>query len=305
MKRVLFLFLVLAAFLLSGCTHLLPGTANRPPGIEIDAYPQQGPAPLTVVVNARHSGADGTIAEYHWDFGDSRSAASMSGANATHTYAYPGIYVIELITVNDKGKTNSERIVIKVKNPPPVASFSLTDDNPFVGSAVTFNASGSYDPNGEITSYTWDFGDGTSATGVEVTHPYGEAGYFVVTLTVTDDDGVTATYRDDLIVQEGSCDPGGGGCGGGPAIPLAVISGLPSCNGGRVGVSITLDGSFSRAAEGMIVSYEWDFGDGETGSGPQVSHTYQRAGRFIVTLTVTDDAGTKGEAIAAISISGS
>jgi PKD repeat protein len=52
----------------------------------------------------------------------------------------------------------------------------------------------------------------------------------------------------------------------------------------------------------VIVEYDWDFGDGETGSGMRISHTYQRTGRFVVTLTVTDNAGAKGVAQGAVSI---
>ncbi|MDF2956228.1 MAG: PKD repeat domain protein [Candidatus Alkanophagales archaeon MCA70_species_2] len=74
-------------------------------------------------------------------------------------------------------------------NKPPVANFTYSPENPVVGQAVTFDASESYDPEGSIVSYEWDFGDGTTASGMVVTHAYSAAGSYTVTLTVTDDAG--------------------------------------------------------------------------------------------------------------------
>jgi len=74
-------------------------------------------------------------------------------------------------------------------NRPPVASFTCSPERPTVGQAVTFDASSSYDPDGTIVSYEWDFGDGATASGVVVTHVYSAAGSYTVTLTVTDDAG--------------------------------------------------------------------------------------------------------------------
>ncbi|WP_456487125.1 NosD domain-containing protein, partial [Candidatus Alkanophaga liquidiphilum] len=67
---------------------------------------------------------------------------------------------------------------------PPVASFTYSPKHPSVNQPVTFDASASYDPDGTIVSYEWDFGDGTTASGVVVTHAYSAAGSYTVTLTV-------------------------------------------------------------------------------------------------------------------------
>ncbi len=77
-------------------------------------------------------------------------------------------------------------------NQPPVAD----PGNPYsgtVGVALTFDGSGSSDPEGTIVAYDWDFGDGTSGTGVNPTHTYTTADTYTVTLTVTDDVGATDT----------------------------------------------------------------------------------------------------------------
>ncbi len=303
MRRIVFLFLLLLPIFLSGCAldTLLPKLGNQAPEAVIDASAQQGPAPLTVRFNAGYSYDDGTIAKYSWDFGDPQDATLISTVTATHTYTIPGLYRVKLTVTDEKGKIDSEDIAILVTNPPPLASFTMSSNAPTIGEQVTFNAAGSYDINGEITSYTWDLGDGTTASGVAVTHVYVKEEPVAVILTVTDNEGETTTARHDLIVQEANDGCSGGSCGG-PDIPLAVITGLPSCAGGTAGVAVTLDGSYSRAADGTIVKYAWEFGDGETGSGAQVSHIYKQTGRFVVTLTVTDDSGTKGVAYGAISI---
>jgi chitodextrinase len=90
----------------------------------------------------------------------------------------------------------------------PVATFSYTA----TGTSVDFNASGSYDPDGSIVSYAWDFGDGTTGSGVTVTHVYPYESYFTVTLTVTDNSGYTSQSVQSVYAGTGGGDP----CGGDP-----------------------------------------------------------------------------------------
>jgi parallel beta-helix repeat protein len=82
----------------------------------------------------------------------------------------------------------------------PVASFTCEPPTPYVGDAVTFNASASYDPDGTIVGCAWDFGDGMSATDMIVNHAYSEEGTFTITLTVTDNDGLTGTATTNITV---------------------------------------------------------------------------------------------------------
>jgi hypothetical protein len=83
---------------------------------------------------------------------------------------------------------------------PPVAEFTVSDRTPSADEEVTFDAWGSYDPYGAaghsnepLVSYDWDFGDGTTGSGVTVTHTYGERGFYEATLTVTDNQGLTGS----------------------------------------------------------------------------------------------------------------
>ena len=290
MKRTLLTVLLLASAALVGCTF--QDLTNRIPEAVIDASPREGQAPLTVQFDARYSHDDGPIAEYYWDFGDPHDTMPLSSSSTTmHTYRYPDTYLAKLTVIDEKGELDSEMITIKVTNPPPVASFEVSTEFPRAWVLATFDASTSYDSNGEIVSYTWDFGDGNTGSGVSTNHAYTKEGSYTVILAVTDNEGETATIRRTITVQQG-----GGGCGGGTCDdygdpPLAVISGLPSCQGGTVDVSIRFDGSYSRAAEGTIVRYEWDFGDGETATGAIVRHAYEHTGRYEVILTVHDNSG--------------
>jgi hypothetical protein len=85
---------------------------------------------------------------------------------------------------------------------PPLASFSIDDEEPLAGQSVSFDASASSDPDGMIESYEWDFGDENLGTGIGPSHAYSEAGEYTVTLTVTDDAGATAQVSHQVDVVE-------------------------------------------------------------------------------------------------------
>ncbi|MEM3566813.1 MAG: PKD domain-containing protein [Candidatus Bathyarchaeia archaeon] len=85
---------------------------------------------------------------------------------------------------------------------PPVAYFEYTPKSPAINELITFNASKSYDPDGTIVKYEWNFGDGGTATGKVVTHKYTAAGTYTVSLRVTDNDGLTDTETKDITVYE-------------------------------------------------------------------------------------------------------
>jgi PKD repeat protein len=159
---------------------------------------------------------------------------------------------------------------------PPTASFVATPSNPETGESVTFDASASDDPDGGSLTYQWDFGDGATGNGETVQHSFDDDGTNDVSLTVTDDEGSTATTTRTLTVANHP--------------PTASFSFTPSSPG--VGESVTFDAGTSSDPDGDITIYDWDFGDGAGGSGETVQHTYTSSGTYVVTLTVTDGDGS-------------
>lgn len=133
-----------------------------------------------------------TIASYHWSFTD---GDTRSGKLVTIAFTAPAVYAATL-TVTDSGGLSASITKTFTVGPSaaPTASFIFSPTPVVVGATVFFNASASTAPTGRtIVSYAWDFGDGTTATGVNPTHIFGAAGTYQVTLTVTDDTGRTGT----------------------------------------------------------------------------------------------------------------
>ena len=192
-RRLLPIALLLLA--LAGCTAVQPTAV-------ITASPLFGAAPLTV--NFDGSASHGDIAQYNWSFGDASNP--VSGARAAHVYTRPGIYTAKLTIVDKNGNVSSTQALITVINPPPVAIFFISNDSPYIGRTVKFDASRSHD-NGAIVKYEWLFGDGAMGEGMKVSHIYTRTGYFIVRLTVMDNLGATASIRHGVTVKKlpGGC----------------------------------------------------------------------------------------------------
>jgi PKD repeat protein len=170
--------------------------------------------------------------------------------------------------------------VILPPNGTPVPSFTYAPSLPITKMDVTFDASLSTDSDGRIASYDWNFGDGSQASGVVVRHSFENMGTYIVTLTVTDDRGQSASLSKSVAVT-------------GTTEPKADFVISPSAP--VVGERVFFNGATSNPSVGRtIVQYDWDFGTGVQASGMLASHIYDKAGEYTVVLTVTDDAGKKG-----------
>ncbi len=229
---------------------------------------------------------DGYITNYVWSFGDG-STSNVSGCCPTHTYASVGNYTVTLTVTDNAGLTGTMNATVTVvPDLPPVAAFVWYPQVPSTNETVFFNAGYySYDPDGYIVSWAWDFGDGTQAggngTGNQTgnvtnqgpfpTHAYATFGTFEVTLTVTDNAGLTASVSHDLYVN---------------ALPVASFT--TSEPAGKVGTPLTFNASASGDPDGDPLTYSWSFGDGATATGAVVSHTYAVPGQYLVTLAVSD-----------------
>ena len=123
-----------------------------------------------------------------------------------------GAYIGILTFVGDNGGLIIDsRNMRRTENQPPTASFTHTPENPVINQPITFNASASYDPDGNIMNYTWNFGDSNTTTTTDpvITHFYSEAGSYEVTLTVTDNDGLTSSTNRIVMVGCGDLNSDG------------------------------------------------------------------------------------------------
>mgnify|MGYP001059971866 CR=1 FL=1 len=254
----------------------LKGTTSQ--AISINDYPMakftfSPTRPLvneTVTFNATESSPNGgTIVSYFWNFGDEQTANTTTPI-ITHAYSAVGNYTVTLTTTDSYGLTDNctESITI-IK--PPVADFTFSPTWPKVGETVSFDASASIPNGGTIVSYFWDFGDGQNTTGDITTHAYLTYGNFTAALTITDSEGLTDTTFKEVKVREY------------PTPSFINYPGLPYVN-----EMVTLDASASTPNGGTIVSYFWDFGDGQNATGDMTTHAYTTYGTYYVTLTVTD-----------------
>lgn len=184
-------------------------------------------------------------------------------ANGYSKYASRGQYTVAGTVTPPAGANQS-----------PVASFTANPQNGIAPLVVNFNATGSTDPDGNIVSYAWTFGDGGTATGPTPSHTFQNPGLYSVLLTVTDNQNAIGTTTRNI----GATPP--------PEPPEAVIVANPTT--GFAPLTVNFSGGLSSDLDGSIVSYSWSFGDATTGSGPFVAHTYSTPGTYTASLTVTD-----------------
>ena len=207
---------------------------------------------------------------YAWDFGDGNTSAQ---ANPSHTFNNNGSYQVCLsITTSDScTSVICQNVQVNCTIPTCDASFTTNTGNcPF----VNFTNTSSSQP-GNITSYFYDFGDGTSATTANALHKYTANGTYISCLTITTSDGCSSTTCDTLVI---SCIP------------------QPSCNADFSTTSNNCPSiafnNLSTTNNDTIVSWNWQFGDGaEDSVNYNALHTYQSNGTYTVHLTIEASSG--------------
>jgi MYXO-CTERM domain-containing protein len=198
--------------------------------------------------------------------------------------AQPGWCVATTPGCDNNGRTPPASVTLldppPASNQPPVANAG----GPYsaaVGAPVSLDGSASRDPDGSIASYAWNFGNGSTGSGVAPSATYATAGTFTVTLTVTDNGGATSQATTTVTVTTNTQPP-------------VANAGGPYA--GTVNVAISFNGAASRDPDGSVVSYLWNFGDSTTASGVTAVHAYAAAGSYTVRLTVTDNDGLTSSA---------
>ncbi|MBV9413557.1 MAG: PKD domain-containing protein, partial [Solirubrobacterales bacterium] len=221
----------------------------------------------------------GSIVDYSWNFGDGATQDSAKNAPVVHTYTTRGKYVVKLTITNSYGQTSTISHSETVDTP-PTAAFSPSMTVAAPNASINFDGThSSAAPGGTILHYNWSFGDGTSADSYPssiATHSYVSPSPYTVTLTVTDDLGVTAAATQQVTVDQPTA------AFTGPATPPAPNT------------PATFDPGTSTDPYGSIVNYSWDFGDGSTQNSTTkdpVVHTYTARGQYTVKLTITNAYG--------------
>jgi len=253
-------------------------TVINPPRAEFTYSPSYPIVGQTVTFDASASKPDGgTILWYYWDFGDG-TILNVTTAVTTHVYNIYGNYTVKLIIGDSEGLNDTVSKALSVRQYPK-ANFIYAPALPLVNETVTFNASASTPEGGIIIEYSWDFGDGSTAKGVVVSHAYVTYGTFTVTLTVTDSEGLSDTYTKTIRIA---------------IHPVAKFTHTPVYP--VINQPVLFNASASYDPDRTIMAYTWDFGDGNvtTTTQPLIYHTYTVADVYNVTLTVTDDDNLKG-----------
>ncbi|WP_459194764.1 rhamnogalacturonan lyase family protein [Halosimplex sp. J119] len=177
-------------------------TSFEPAGADRFAEISASATDATPCVEVQFEAVDRTdngqkISSLSWDLGDGTTA---TGRSVSHTYDELGTYSVTLTATGKKGETTTDLETITVSEPEPIARPvpSATEVDP--GESIDFEAE---DVSGEysIDSLTWDFGDGTTATGQSATHSYDGPGEYTVTLTATAESGCTTSHSEPITVD--------------------------------------------------------------------------------------------------------
>ena len=257
--------LMITNFSQQPCTISFTKTANSGPvetdcGILPGVVTNDGPYCVGETIHLNVNAQDGATYSWTGPAGFTSNQQNPSRPNCTMNMA--GTYTCTT-TVGTQSVTASTEVLIF---PQPTANFNFT--TVCIGTPTQFNSTSTTNPTGQpIQSYVWNFGDGQSGSGQNTTHTYAQPGTYQVTLSV--DCGGHCT---DEITKTVS------------------VYGLPSSNFTYTTVCKGNPTQFTSTAtppQGQqINSYQWNFGDGQTGTGQTVSHTYAQAGNYNVTHTV-------------------
>jgi PKD repeat protein len=175
---------------------------NKAPLPQFSVFPPAGSKATEFEMDGSSSrDSDGDVRQFRWDFGDGQSA---NGKKVKHKFANLGKYTVSLtVTDNDLATATAGRGVEVLDNAPPVAVIKVSP-NGEGGTSTNFEFDGSesFDPEGrKIDSYVWDFGDGDRKKGERATHQFGKKGEYTVTLTVTDNKGISGTNEKKIKVD--------------------------------------------------------------------------------------------------------
>ncbi len=277
-----------------------PG-GNFPPTANANGPYTGDPGVAVSFSSAGSSDSDGSIVSYNWNFGDGNTSTQ---ANPSHTYSTAGAYTITLTVTDNEGATGTDNTTATIGDFCP--GVEACDGNIQLNLITDRYAS----------ETSWTLKDGTGAT-IESGSGYSNSTTYNInwnltvdqyTFTINDSygDGICCGYGNGSYTIIDGCSNTivtGGNFGSSETTEFCVPGGpvnqppVAEANGpysGETGVAVSFSSTGSSDSDGTIVSYLWDFGDGNTSSAANPNHTYSVSGTYNVTLTVTDNNGATG-----------
>jgi len=257
------LFLVLVGLAIAGCgsgSSFQSTTPSKPSS----AFTFTPSAPTTGQAVTFTDTSTGSPTSWSWGFGDGATSTSQ---NPSHSYTTTGTFTVSLTASNAGGSTSiSHSISVSAAVTAPVAAFTFTPSTPTNGQAVTFTDTSTGSP----TSWSWNFGDGTTSTSQSPSHTYTATGTYTVTLTASNAGGTNAISHSIPVSAAGSSN---------------MLAQFSVATNGQVA-------TFTDISTGGPTLWAWDFGDGTVSAIEHPTKTYLTAGKYTVSLTVSNSAGT-------------
>ncbi|MCI0693576.1 PKD domain-containing protein [candidate division KSB1 bacterium] len=232
---------------------------------------------------------DGTIAKFIWTFGDNSKADTvLNNSIITHKYLLAGQYRVRLRAIDNESKIDSTEQLVTTNNQPPQAALRITPTSGKVPLEIDYTATGSFDPDGSISSYQIFFGDGETSQDSIGKHTYKNDGNYQVMLIVKDNLGLADTTTVPVRVS---------------TPPIAVLKIEANPPDYRIPLSLTVSGKDSHDPHpgGSIIAYlivvtNEDINAQRSFPQDSVTTLLTDKGHYRITLTVTNNRGLTGRA---------
>ena len=227
---------------------------------------------------------DGSIVNYTWNFGDGKYNYTE---NPVHIFTENGEYNVTL-TVRDNNGLEDTYILNIFVNKPPIASVTISNTTIMLGESITFDATDSYDLDGDIDFYYWNFDDGRTSNQMIKEHTYTNSGIFNVSLKLIDNlNDISTTYYTIEVIN---------------SLPNVVFTITPDSGNTLTQFEFT---DSSTDSDGEIEEWLWYFGDGNSSNERNPTHYFSFPGHYNITLVLTDDQNGMNESTIMIYIENS